>query len=312
MTDPLRIATRKSPLALWQAEHVAARLRATHPGLTVELVPMTTSGDRFLSGPLSQLGGKGAFVKELEQGMLDGRADMAVHSMKDVPAEMPEGLCVPVILAREDPRDAFVCLRYACLEDLPPASRLGTSSLRRQCQLRARNAAWEVLDLRGNVNSRLAKLEEGRYDALILAAAGLKRLGFENRIRQYLEPEASLPAIGQGAIGIECRADDAATRALLAPLDDPVTHQCVRAERALNERLSGGCHAPIAAYAQSDIGGLRLRALVGTPDGAQLLRAQGEGSPEAPEELGRRVAESLIAQGAEKLLESLDLRGQPR
>ena len=301
-TPTLRIATRKSPLALWQAEHVAARLRAAHPGLAVELVGMSTQGDRILDSPLAKVGGKGLFVKELEVALLDGRADIAVHSMKDVPVEFPDGLHLPVILEREDPRDAFVSNAYARFEDLPQGARVGTSSLRRQCQLAARRPDLVIDSLRGNVNSRLAKLDAGQFDAIILAAAGLKRLGFADRIRCELEPETSLPAIGQGAIGIECRRDDARTGALIAVLDDADTHLRLRAERALNTRLKGGCQVPIAGHAILDGDQLWLRGLVGEPDGSRTLRAERRGPASEAEALGVQLAEDLLALGADVIL----------
>ncbi|MCC7276866.1 MAG: hydroxymethylbilane synthase, partial [Chromatiaceae bacterium] len=234
MPETIRIATRKSPLALWQAEHVAAALRHAHPGLQVEILGMSTRGDKILDAPLAKIGGKGLFVKELEQGLMDGSADIAVHSTKDVPVELPEGLFLPVILEREDPRDAFVSQRYERLADLPQGARVGTSSLRRQCQLTARRPDLDIQPLRGNVNSRLAKLDSGEFDAILLAAAGLMRLGFEARIRSRLSIDESLPAIGQGAVGIECRQDDARVLALLAPLHHPDTAARVAAERAMN------------------------------------------------------------------------------
>lgn len=301
-TPTLRIATRKSPLALWQAEHVAARLRGAHPGLAVELVGMSTQGDRILDSPLAKVGGKGLFVKELEVALLDGRADIAVHSMKDVPVEFPDGLHLPVILEREDPRDAFVSNAYARFEDLPQGARVGTSSLRRQCQLAARRPDLVIDSLRGNVNSRLAKLDAGQFDAIILAAAGLKRLGFADRIRCELEPEVSLPAIGQGAIGIECRCDDARTAALIAVLDDAGTHLRLRAERALNTRLKGGCQVPIAGHAILDGDRLWLRGLVGEPDGSRTLRAERRGAASEAEALGVQLAEDLLALGADVIL----------
>jgi hydroxymethylbilane synthase len=305
MSDPLRIATRKSPLALWQAEHVATALRTTHPGLAVEIVGMTTKGDRILDAPLAKVGGKGLFVKELEQGMLAGEADIAVHSMKDVPVDFPQGLHLPVILEREDPLDAFVSIRYEGLGELPAGARVGTSSLRRQCQLAARRPDLRVEPLRGNVNSRLAKLDAGDYDAVLLAAAGLIRLGFAGRIRARIGAEDSLPAIGQGAIGIECRTDDARTQALIAPLHHGETALRVRAERALNGRLHGGCQVPIAGHATLEGGRLHLRGLVGTPDGTRVLRAQAEGPSDAPEALGIAVAEDLLGQGAAEILDAL-------
>lgn len=303
MTDqPLRIATRKSPLALWQAETVAAALARAHPGLRVELVGMTTKGDKLLDTPLAQIGGKGLFVKELEQGMLDGRADLAVHSMKDVPVELPEGLHLAAILEREDPRDALVSGAYASLAQLPLGARVGTASLRRQCQLWERRPDLRIETLRGNVNSRLAKLDQGLFDALILASAGLKRLGFGERIRAALEPDESLPAIGQGAIGIECRTQDPRVNELIAPLHHGATACCVLAERALNQRLQGGCQVPIAGFAELDGKQLRLRALVGEPDGSRVIRVEGRAPVADGLALGRRLADQLLADGADAIL----------
>ena len=303
----VRIATRRSALALWQARHVAQRLQALHPGLQVELVGMTTQGDRILDSPLSRVGGKGLFVKELEQGLLDGRADIAVHSMKDVPAELPAGLYLPVILKREDPRDAFVSNRFSGLDELPPGARLGTSSLRRECMIRARYPTLRVLPLRGNVNTRLSKLDAGEYEAIVLASAGLVRLGMKERITTRLPIEDSLPAIGQGAIGIECRQDDDRVAELIEPLDDPVTHRCVTAERALNARLAGGCQVPLAGHAQWHEGRIRLMGLLGMPDGSRVLTAHAEGDAEEPAQLGVNVAESLLAQGGGEILRSLGI-----
>ncbi len=302
---PVRIATRKSPLAMWQAEHVAAALRRAHPGLEVELVGMTTRGDRILDTPLAKVGGKGLFVKELEQGMLDGRADLAVHSMKDVPVELPPGLHLPVVMEREDPRDAFVSEVYESLEALPEGARVGTSSLRRQCQLRELRPDLELIPLRGNVNTRLRKLDEGEFDAIILAAAGLVRLGFGDRIRAFLEPEQSLPAIGQGAIGIECRVDDDRINGLVAPLHHPPTAVCVAAERALNRRLEGGCQVPIAGHALLDGDRLWLRGLVGSLDGRTILRGEVRGDTAEAERLGIDLAERLLADGADEILRAL-------
>ena len=305
MPDTLRIATRKSPLALWQAEHVAAALRATHPGLHVELLGMSTQGDKILDTPLAKIGGKGLFVKELEQGMLEGQADIAVHSMKDVPVELPEGLHLAAILAREDPRDAFVSNRYDTLEALPQGARVGTSSLRRQCQLADRRPDLVILPLRGNVNTRLRKLDDGEYDAVILASAGLKRLGMAERIRAYLTPEDSLPAIGQGAIGIECRRDDPRVNALIAPLHDADTAARISAERAMNHRLQGGCQVPIGGYAVLADDALWLRGLVGTVDGSEVIRAEIRGPVDQAEALGTALAEELLDHGARAILDSL-------
>jgi hydroxymethylbilane synthase len=305
MPEIIRIATRKSPLALWQAEHVAEELRRIHPGLGVEIVGMSTRGDKILDAPLAKVGGKGLFVKELEQGMLEGRADIAVHSMKDVPVDFPEGLHLPVILEREDPRDAFVSNRYARIGDLPEGARVGTSSLRRQCQLAERRPDLVIRPLRGNVNTRLGRLDAGELDAVILAAAGLVRLDFEGRIRGRLTPEESLPAIGQGAIGIECRADDERVNALIAPLHHADTADRVRAERAMNHRLMGGCQVPIAGHAILEGDEIFLRGLVGTPDGARVLRAEERGPRVEAEVLGTAVAEDLLARGADAILNAL-------
>jgi hydroxymethylbilane synthase len=305
MSEPLRIATRKSPLALWQAEHVAAALQAAHPGLEVELLGMSTQGDKILDTPLAKIGGKGLFVKELEQGMLEGRADIAVHSMKDVPVDLPDGLHLPVIMQRENPHDAFVSSQHATLDDLPEGARVGTSSLRRQCQLAARRPDLELLPLRGNVNTRLRKLDDGEYDAIILAAAGLIRLGFGERIRAEIPPEQSLPAIGQGAIGIECRADDARINQLIAPLHHADTADRVRAERAFNQRLEGGCQVPIGGHALLEDDTLWLRGLVGTPDGSELIEGDIRGPRENAEALGIALAEQLLAHGADRILKAL-------
>ena len=305
MTDTLRIATRKSQLALWQAEYVRDVLLQYHPDLNVELVKMTTEGDRILDTPLAKVGGKGLFVKELENGLLNGDADIAVHSMKDVPVALPEGLHLSVICPREDPRDAFVSNEYSLFEDLPKGARLGTSSLRRQCQLAAQRPDLNIIDLRGNVNTRLQKLDDGDYDAIILAAAGLKRLGMEDRITECLSPEISLPAIGQGAVGIECRQDDDWVNELLAPLNDRDTAIRVRAERSLNHRLQGGSQVPIAGYAELAHGVILLRGLVGMVDGSQIIHGEIAGQPEDAEYLGRVLAEDLLSRGADEILESL-------
>lgn len=302
---PVRIATRKSPLAMWQAEHVAAELRRAHPGLEVEIIGMSTQGDKILDTPLAKIGGKGLFVKELEQRMLDGGADIAVHSMKDVPVDLPEGLHLAVILEREDPRDAFVSNAYATLGELPQGARVGTSSLRRQCQLADRRPDLRIAALRGNVNTRLRKLDDGEYDAIILAAAGLIRLGFAERIRGFVAPEESLPAIGQGAIGIECRAGDARVNALLQPLHHGSTASCVRAERALNQRLEGGCQVPIGGHATLHAGELHLRGLVGTVDGSEIVRGEIRGPVDDAERLGRTLAEELLEHGAAEILRQL-------
>ena len=300
----LRIATRKSQLAMWQAEHVRDLLMTAHPGLEVELVALSTRGDKILDTPLAKIGGKGLFVKELEEAMLDGRADIAVHSMKDVPMQFPEGLGLSVIFAGAEPTDALVSNDYGSLDELPEGARVGTSSLRRGLQIRERRPDLEILFLRGNVQTRLAKLDDGEYDAIILATAGLKRLGLSQRIAQELPPEVCLPACGQGALGIECRINDPELIALLAPLDDPDTSTRVRAERAMNTRLEGGCQVPIGGYATFENDGqtLWLRALVGNPEGTEVLRAEGRGSIHEPETLGIRVAEDLLEQGAGEIL----------
>ena len=303
MSREIRIATRKSALALWQAEYVKARLEQAHPGLKVSLVPMVSRGDKLLDAPLAKIGGKGLFVKELETALLENEADIAVHSMKDVPMDFPAGLGLFCICEREDPRDAFVSNTYDSLDALPPGSVVGTSSLRRQAQLLARRPDLKIHFLRGNVNTRLAKLDAGEYDAIILAAAGLIRLGFEARIRASISVDDSLPAGGQGAVGIECRSADAEIHALLAPLHHAETAARVTAERALNKRLNGGCQVPIACYALREGEQLWLRGLVGQPDGSLLLRAEGRGSD--AEALGVRVAEQLLAQGAEAILKAV-------
>ena len=304
-TNLIRIATRKSPLALWQAEHVRGRLLALHPGLQVELLTMSTQGDRILDSPLAKIGGKGLFVKELEQGMLDGRADLAVHSMKDVPAELPEGLCIGAILEREDPRDAFVSSQYPSVDELPEGARVGTSSLRRQCQLRARRPDLQILDLRGNVGTRLGKLDGGDYDAIVLACAGLKRLGLSARITRELPPEEMLPAIAQGVIGIECRVDDERINSLIESLNHAATRQRTAAERAMNATLAGGCQAPVAGYSVLNDGIIELRGLVGRPDGSHIIRADVHGSPEHAAELGKQLADDLLARGARPILDEL-------
>lgn len=302
MPREIRIATRKSALALWQAEHVKARLEAAHPGLQVSLVPMVSKGDKLLDAPLAKIGGKGLFVKELETALLEDQADIAVHSMKDVPMDFPAGLGLFCICEREDPRDAFVSNTFESLDALPAGSVVGTSSLRRQAQLLARRPDLKIHFLRGNVNTRLAKLDAGEYDAIILAAAGLIRLGFEARIRAFISAEHSLPAGGQGAVGIECRVGDAELQQLLAPLNHTETALRVTAERAMNKRLNGGCQVPIACYAILDGEQLWLRGLVGEPDGRRLLRAEQRGSAEDAERLGIEVAEALLAQGAGEIL----------
>ena len=304
-TKPLRIATRKSPLALWQAEHVRSRLQEAHPGLAVELVTMTTKGDRVLDSPLAKIGGKGLFVKELEQGMLAGDADIAVHSMKDVPVEFPEGLGIGTILVREDPHDAFVSNRIGSVEALPEGAVVGTSSLRRQCQLRAIRPDLDIRDLRGNVGTRLGKLDNGDYAAIVLACAGLKRLGMADRITQAIDSEVMLPAIGQGIIGIETRLDDARVSELLGPLHDGDTAVRLAAERSLNATLAGGCQAPVAGHAVLQDGDLRLRGLVGWPDGSTIVQGEVSGPAGDAVSLGRALAEDLLERGARPILETL-------
>ncbi|MFQ2421807.1 hydroxymethylbilane synthase [Aeromonas caviae] len=298
----LRIATRKSPLALWQANFVKDRLEALHPDLQVELVPMSTQGDKILDTPLAKVGGKGLFVKELETAMLEGRADIAVHSMKDVPVEFPDGLGLHTICEREDPRDAFVSNHFNQIDELPQGAVVGTSSLRRQCQLRAARPDLVIRDLRGNVNTRLAKLDAGEYDAIILAAAGLKRLEMAHRIAAFIEPEQSLPANGQGAVGIECRLDDHDLHALLAPLEHPETRIRVLTERAMNRALQGGCQVPIGAYALVQGEEVWLRGLVGSPDGARVIRDEIRGPLAEGEALGHTLAQRLLAAGADVIL----------
>jgi hydroxymethylbilane synthase len=302
LDNVLRIATRQSPLALWQAHYVKQRLEACHHQLTVELVPMVTRGDIILDTPLAKVGGKGLFVKELELALLEGRADIAVHSMKDVPVEFPEGLGLVTICERDDPRDAFVSNHFAGLDDLPAGSVVGTSSLRRQCQIAERRPDLVIRSLRGNVGTRLGKLDNGDYDAIILAVAGLNRLGLQSRIRYALPVEVSLPAVGQGAVGIECRLDDEHTRALLASLNHEETAIRVRAERAMNMRLEGGCQVPIGSYAELNNGELWLRALVGAPDGSVLVRGERRGNPQDAEEMGISLAEELLDKGAREIL----------
>ncbi len=299
----IRIGTRKSQLALWQAEHVRAQLLAYCPSLKIELVKMTTQGDKVLDSPLAKVGGKGLFVKELELGLMDRRIDLAVHSLKDVTATLPAGLHIPVICEREDPRDAFVSNRYPNIAALPEGGRVGTSSLRRQCQLRAAHPRLQVLDLRGNVNSRLARLDGDDYDAIILAAAGLRRLDLATRIRACMEPGDSLPAVGQGAICIECRADDTGLNELIAALNHPATALRVRAERAMNARLEGGCQVPIGGYAELANGTLHLRGLVGAPDGSHIIRGEIRGPAGDAEALGIALADDLLARGARALLD---------
>lgn len=297
----LRIATRRSALALWQAEHVKALLETTHPGLVVELVPIVTEGDRIQDRPLSEVGGKGLFIKELEVAMNEDRADLAVHSMKDVPWDVPEGFVLAAVLERADPRDAFLSVQHASLASLPRGARVGTSSQRRQCLLRALRPDLEIVALRGNVDTRLRKLEAGDYDAIVLAAAGLTRLGLQRHIRDYLDASVAIPAVGQGAIGIECRAEPSLAR-WFAPLDHAPTHTCLRAERAFAEALSAGCTSPIAAHAHhADAGALTLTAMIGSIDG-KLVRGSLSAPPETAAALGASLAHSLLDRGGRALL----------
>lgn len=297
-----RIATRQSPLALWQAQYVQQRLMAAHPGVKVELLPMVTKGDIILDTPLAKVGGKGLFVKELELAMLENRADLAVHSMKDVPVDFPEGLGLVTICEREDPRDAFVSNLYNSIDELPQGAIVGTSSLRRQCQISARRPDLIIRSLRGNVGTRLGKLDAGEYDAIILAAAGLKRLNFDDRIRQAMPAEISLPAVGQGAVGIECRLDDHELITLLQALNHADTDVCVRAERAMNTRLEGGCQVPIGSFAVLEGNQLWLRGLVGSPDGHQMVVGERRGPRENAVQMGISLAEELLDGGARDIL----------
>ncbi|WP_044100221.1 hydroxymethylbilane synthase [Acinetobacter pittii] len=301
----LKIATRQSPLALWQAEHIRARLEELHPDLTVELVKFVTQGDKILDTPLAKIGGKGLFVKELEAALLDGRADLAVHSMKDVPMALPEGLTLAVICEREDPLDAFVSNQFEKFADLPQGAKVGTSSLRRKSQILKQRPDLQIIDLRGNVGTRLAKLDEGQYDAIILASAGLKRLGLSERIRHCLTPDISLPAVGQGALGLECRAADQDVLTLIQPLLHPETDVCVRAERAFNAYLEGGCQVPIAGYATLQNGKIHIEGRVGSPDGQTLLRAELTDEANNAQQLGENLARNLLDQGAGELLKAL-------
>lgn len=298
----LKIGTRKSQLALWQAEYVRDRLLAEHSNLSIELVKMSTQGDKILDTSLAKVGGKGLFIKELEQCLFDGSADIAVHSLKDMTVDLPEGLHLSVTCEREDPRDAFVSNTYVSLDQMPAGSRVGTSSLRRQAQLRTSYPDLQIVGLRGNVNTRLAKLDAGEYDAVILACAGLKRLGFHDRITAALEPEVSLPAVGQGAVCIECRADDEEINSLLAPLNHADTEICTRAERAMNAALEGGCQVPIAGFAVLEGNELYLRGLVGDPDGGDVVRGEIRGRREQAQALGRKLGEDLLARGADRIL----------
>lgn len=305
MTQTVRIATRKSKLALWQAEHIQQRLETLHPELTVELLPMSTKGDIVLDTPLAKIGGKGLFVKELEVAMLEGRADIAVHSMKDLPVEFPEGLELHTICEREDPRDAFVSNQYKNLNELPEGAVVGTCSLRRRCQVMEQFPHLIIKDLRGNVQTRLRKLDEGEFDAIILAASGLIRLELGDRITSFIPVEQSLPANGQGALGIECRSNDDAMKELLRPLQCQETRVRVLAERAMNRRLEGGCQVPIGAYAELKGDNVYLRGLVGDPNGQHVLRDEIEGSVNDAEALGTELAERLLSKGAGEILSAV-------
>jgi len=305
MSDILKIATRKSPLALWQAEFVKAELQKHHPDLTVELVTMVTRGDKILDTPLAKIGGKGLFVKELEVALLENRADIAVHSMKDVPMEFPDGLGLSIICEREDPRDAFVSNQYAKLDDLPQGAKVGTCSLRRQCQLKAKRPDIQILDLRGNVGTRLAKLDNGDYDAVILASAGLKRLDLSERIAHEIAVDWMLPAGGQGAVGIETRLDDQRVIKYLAPLNHAETAFRVKAERAVNNRLQGGCQVPIGVYSEIQGDRIVIEALVGEIDGSRIIQFKTEGPVAEGETLGIALADKLLANGAGAILDAL-------
>jgi hydroxymethylbilane synthase len=308
MSEPahtMRIATRQSRLALWQAEHVAARLREAHPEISVVLVPMTTTGDRILDRPLAEVGGKGLFIKELELALAEDRADIAVHSMKDVPSELPPGMTLAAMLPRADARDAFVSLKYASFKALPHGARIGTSSPRRQCQLSHARPDLELITLRGNVDTRLRKLQEGQYDAIILAAAGLTRLGFENRITHYFEADQSVPAVGQGIIGIECRDTDRTNIELAAALDDATSSRCIEAERSFALRLQGSCQSPIAGYARIQGDELSLVGVVGSPNGREVYRGTETGPVADARRIGTELADRLLDAGARQLLETL-------
>ena len=299
------IASRRSRLAMWQSEHVAGELRRLYPRCEVSILGITTRGDRIVDRPLAQIGGKGLFIKELEAALEDGRADLAVHSAKDVPMRLPQGFCLAAFTAREDPRDCLVSNLSASLEALPSGSIVGTSSLRREAQLRERHPALQVKPLRGNLDTRLAKLDRGECQAIVLAAAGLKRLGLAARIRALLEPEQCLPAPGQGALVIECREERGELRERLAPLDDAATSACVLAERALSRALSGDCQLPLAAYAVASGAQIRLRGLVAMPDGSRVVRAELKGPRAAPEKLGEALAANLRSLGADAILAAL-------
>lgn len=301
----LRIATRQSKLALWQAEHVASLLRASHPSLHVELVKITTQGDRILDRPLADIGGKGLFIKELEVALAEGRADIAVHSMKDVPAELPPGMTLTAMLPRADARDAFLSTRFAGLESLPHGARVGTSSLRRQCQLRALRSDLNLIPLRGNVDTRLRKLDAGEFDAIVLASAGLIRLELADRITQFISIEQSLPAVGQGVIGIECRADDTHALNCVSVLNDVAAQTCIAAERAFGKRLEGSCQSPIAGYAEIVGSSIKVRGLIASPDGQRVFNDAVVGPTRDAAALGHALAERMLYAGADQLLREL-------
>lgn len=306
MNQPiLRIATRKSPLAMWQATHIKERLETAHPGLHVEIMGMMTQGDKLLATPLAQIGGKGLFVKELEKALYEHQADIAVHSIKDMPVELPDGLTLATICQREDPRDVFVSNNYASFDTLPKGAVVGSASLRRQCQLKALRPDIEVQTIRGNVGTRLRKLDEGKYDAIILAAAGLKRLALEEKIQHFFDPDTFIPAIGQGALGIECREADQLTLDRLSVLDHVETKQCVKAERAVSLRLGGSCQAPIGAHATIVNHQLKLTGLVGQLDGKKILRSEVAGEIDQPEKVGEALADELLSAGAKSILDKI-------
>lgn len=304
MKNTLRIATRKSPLAIWQAEHVKQQLQKIHPQLSVEIIGILTQADKLWATPLADIGGKGLFIKELEIALLENNADIAVHAMKDLPAEVPQDLILEVICKRQDPRDVLVSIQYENLKSLPPAANVGTSSLRRACQLKAMRPDVEIKNLRGNVGTRLQRLTEGNFDAIILAAAGLERLHETHNIREYFNPEKFVPAIGQGAIGIECREKDKRTRELIAPLNDEATRVCITAERAMNYQFGGNCKTPVAAYATLQEQQLSMQGLIGKADGSLILRSFKTGTAKNAEKLGSAIAEDLFAQGAKEILQT--------
>ena len=305
LPDKLVIASRESALAMWQARHIQGALQALYPAMTVEILGMTTTGDQILDSPLARIGGKGLFVKELEQALADGRADLAVHSMKDVPMHLPEGFALAAIGEREDPRDAFVSNNFASLEELPSSSIVGTSSLRRQSQLQARLPHLKIESLRGNLQTRLRKLDEGQYAAIILAAAGLKRLGLESRITQLISTAHSIPAVGQGALGIEINAARQDLLPVLAPLNHPATASCVEAERSMSRALAGSCQVPLGAYAERHGDEIRMTGFVASVDGREILREEVSGAAHNPEALGQALAQKLIALGADRILAAL-------